>query len=507
MINAPLYHLALGAGLLVAACGPTDGEQAPTDASQRSASLKAEARALPSDPATAATSGYCMYTYSWNTTRARVYHPSNGGCARSVYSPLVVILHAAGTSPAYAYTDYHYLQRHLARNGFISASIDVVADSTQAGDQNNAADEAWAFVTDYLWANWSKNVYIDPSQVALIGHSRGGDTVRYLAHKLQADPLFNVKAVVSLASATGAGMHLDGGQTEAYLQIYGTNDGDTAPNGTYRFFDQAGDNDSQFDPVWNGDVVYKSVKLMEDASHRGYSDLGSPVQQDTVKGYILAYLAAHTKGDVTWYEDYIRGDAVPGGWTDTVYTSYSDGFYRRVIDNFDDGFLAGTTIGGVVSTIQATAQVFDPGFPHETDVLWAWGQSTAAALTWTIPEGKRNADPFKWLSLRIAQLSGAPSNDLRIQIRNGAVWSPEIRLTDYGAMPQPTSMCYGQLNGATCLPDQLTTVEHMATIRVPLSAFGAHDDVQFVRIRFRGDSVIDTFMLDNLEFSEWVFKP
>lgn len=463
-------------------------------------------QALASDPSSVASYGYCWYNYTWNSTSARVYHPANGGCGASVYGPLVIILHAAGNSPAYSHTDYDYLQRHLARNGFISASIGVVADSTTPTDQQAAADRAWAFVEDFLWSVWSKRFYIDPSSASLIGHSRGGDTVRYLAAKLADDDIFQVRSVVSLAPVGPNDNFLTGLQTIGYLQIYGTADFDVSPPGAYHHFDGGGSNDSQLDTLWNNNVIYKVLKLVHGASHAGYSDLGPADQQDAVKGYVLAFLKAHNADDVSWYEDYIRGDAIPGGWAEPVFTSYSDGFYRRVIDHFDDGTVANSTVGGNVTTYLATAQVLDlsntsPGYVHDTHALWTWGSSDGAAVTWSIPAGRRDASAFKWLSLRVAQTSGAPANDLRIQLRNGNTWSAELRLTDYGPIAQPTEMCFTQLGGPC------STERHMATIRVPLSAFGAYDDVQYVRLRFRGDSIPKTFILDNLEFSEWILKP
>jgi hypothetical protein len=47
----------------------------------------------------------------------------------------------------------------------------------------------------------------------------------------------------------------------------------------------------------------------------------------------------------------------------------------------------------------------------------------------------------------------------------------------------------------------------MSTIRVPLAALGAHNDVERVRLRFRGDSALKRYYLGNLEFSESPLKP
>ena len=49
--------------------------------------------------------------------------------------------------------------------------------------------------------------------------------------------------------------------------------------------------------------------------------------------------------------------------------------------------------------------------------------------------------------------------------------------------------------------------DHMGTVRVPLDAFGDRDDVEAVRLVFRDDSVRKTFLVDTLEFAEWIYKP
>jgi hypothetical protein len=40
-----------------------------------------------------------------------------------------------------------------------------------------------------------------------------------------------------------------------------------------------------------------------------------------------------------------------------------------------------------------------------------------------------------------------------------------------------------------------------------LASLGAHNDVDRVRIVFRSKSVNIHYLLDSLEFSEWIFKP
>lgn len=458
------------------------------------------------DPSIARSHALCgPYDFIWNGTSGRVYHPRGGDCTAAVYSPLVVIFHAAGADTVYSFKDYNYLQKHLAHNGFISVSVDVEAVSTSVTDQLAAAHAAWEFVDNYLWNTWSKRFYINPGSISIIGHSRGGATARYLAQYLENSPIFHVKSVVSLAPAS-ADDFLTGKQARGYLSVYGTKDGDTLPNPTFIHYDRAGSDDSQRDPGLNTEVLHKALKLVGQATHKGFSDLESGAQTDLTKGYVLAFLKQHNADDASWYDNYIRGNDVPAGWPEDVFTQYSDGIYRRVIDHFDDGDVTNTTLGGHLTTFSATAQVLNLGNMqstdvHNTHVLWSWGSPDGAAVTWSIPESKRDASDFKWLSLRIGQASGQPAADLRIQIRNDGEWSPEVRLTDHGPITQPLEMCWGGLAAHTC-----EVRRQMATIRVPLSAFTGHDNIDFVRIRFRGDSIADTFIIDNLEFSEWIYE-
>ncbi len=449
---------------------------------------------------------YCTYNYIWNGTRAKIYHPTTPqGCSTAVYSPLVVLLHGYG----YAYTDYNYLLRHLARNGFIAVSIDVLG--VNANSHAAAVAAAKAFMKDFLWTTWSKRFFIDPDNVAIIGHSRGTGTAVELAADLATpgagDPPWQVKAIVELAPVAH-NLEADGSITIGHMLLHGTKDDDTSPLISFGHYDNSGSDDSQQDPAWSPDVTYRAMKIMEDANHKGFSEQGSVDQQEVTKGYVLSFLAAHLKNDTTWYDDYVRGDWVPHGWAGAIVTQYSDGFLRRVIDHFEDGVVAGSAIGGSVGVNLANTSVVDLSTlnysPHKTQALQVLPTSINGYVQWSIPVGKRNENPFRWLSLRIGQTSGTPTTDMTVQIRNGLTWSAEVPLADYGDIAQRLDMC--TVSGVLGC-QSLDSMAHMGTIRIPLTAFGARDDVQYVRLRFRGNSLIHNFHIDNVEFSEWIFKP
>lgn len=362
---------------------------------------------------------------------------------------------------------------------------------------------------DDLLATWPKAGFIDPTRLAIVAHSRGGQTARYLADRLKggADP-WTVRAVVGLASKGGSDMPLDGARTTGLLLLHGSQDFDQPPARSYERHDGSGTEETV--PLGQADAIYRSMKLLEGGHHNHFSerDSGWLNQASVAKGYVLAFLAAHLQGDMTWYEDYIRGDAVPHGWPQAVVSQVSDGFLRKMIDNFEDGLVGASTIGGAVSkTADVSASVLDlageADAQHDTRALRMYGRHEGESITWSIPAAHGDTSAYKWLSMRIGQTSGAPTAAVRVQLRNNGVWSPEVPLGDHGAVPSPMMMCVG--GPYNCLSP--VEFDHMGTVRVPLSAFGAHNDVEAVRFVFRGASVRKYFLLDSLEFSEWIFKP
>jgi hypothetical protein len=226
----------------------------------------------------------------------------------------------------------------------------------------------------------------------------------------------------------------------------------------------------------------------------------------TTQGYVLAFLAAHLQNNPEWYEPYIRDDWVPGTFAGAVLSQTRDGFLRRTVDNFEDGDVSPNTLGGNVATFKAVASVISLAYEdwtaHETWALWMRGLRTNSSVTWMIPRGKNDASSFKYLQFRLAQDGGSPRNDLMVQVRNRQ-WSDELRVSDYGTIAQPTSFACG----AVACPSPSLQMTNMQTIRIPLSAFGSSDNITAVRFRFRGDSANTFFLLDDLEFSEFILKP
>lgn len=458
------------------------------------------------DPSSVSVHTACVDADSFAGVSTVIRYPMGANCLASLAdSPLVLVLHGNG----YGYDSYDYLLDHLAENGYIAVSAAVLADDNVEGYELTA--ELVEEVLDALLDEWALAAYVDPSRLGIVGHSRGGKLARYVADRLEGglDP-WVVRAVVTLAGNGGDDLPVTGGMTTGLLVLQGAADGDIEPNHNYQVYDLAGTEGPI--PFAQPQGLYKAMKVLEFGDHAGFSEeFGLEEQAHVAKGYVLAFLDAHLRLDMGWYENFIRGDKVPHGWAGRVVSQVSDGFYRDTIDDFEDGLVGGTPMNGaVMKSSGVTAAVLDlsdanDGKQHHTKALSMYGAHAGESIEWSIPQAHSATGAFKWLSLRIGQSYGAESADLQVQIRNGNTWSVAQTVGDHGQIPTPMMMCPSSLYDLnSCAVEPFA---HMGTVRIPLADFGAHNDIERVRVVFNGGSVRKTYLLDSLEFSEWDLKP
>lgn len=232
------------------------------------------------------------------------------------------------------------------------------------------------------------------------------------------------------------------------------------------------------------------------------------------KGLVNAFLRWKVMGE-SGYKDYFDG-TVQDPWGLEVWPQFSDGTWnsRRVIDNFQDGEVGTSTMGGALSVNgNLTATVVDNWDTDERSLHGPEdGQrlevthdlaSSSNILQWTIPAGKVNFSGFTHLSFRIGQgygSVGAAQVKVRIR-RGGSSWSSLVSSSTYGEIPEPDSFPAGFCIAPIAGGYQDRTIVHMRTIRIPLSAFGVDlTDIQRVQIRFEDATTQDKIIyLDNLE--------
>lgn len=484
---APLACLALALG-----CGASNPPEEPIDVSRQ---------AVAPDPAAASTFTSCPDEQGLGGLTTLIRYPSADGCATPLPdSPLVVLL----PGNDYEYDQYLYLQDHLARNGIVTASISILATDNHPGHLAAAA-EVKNVLKDLLTI-WTHGGAIDPERLGVVGHSRGGLTAQYVADALKASATWTVRAVVSLAGLRDGNMTLDGSQTPALMLLQGTSDIDTLPAVGFNLHDNSGIEGST--GPWHPNRLYKSMKLLHGGDHSKFSerDASGTTQHLATQGYVLAFLGAHLMTDATWYEDYVRGDAVPGGYVPPVTSQVTDGFLRNVIDNFQDNLVGGSTIVGAVTVsanVNASIRNLDADLdsPHRTYALSMAGKVAGASIEWSIPPAHADTSEYRWLSFRIGQTDGAPATDLMVQIENDGDWSDPVQVTAHGKIPAPVEMC--------TLPFlcEATAQDHMGTVRIPMDTFGPRTQVSAVRFVFQGNAVRKSFLLDNLELAEWIHKP
>jgi pimeloyl-ACP methyl ester carboxylesterase len=474
------------------------------------ASLAGPAAAAPNaDPSLHTDLGtLCSWNFSCGGTAARLKWSRTGpSCWSNVAAemPFAVVLRGNG----FPHTSYDYLQDHLAQNGIVSAALDVLAEPQAVSDYQDAADEAETFLDsqcfeDEFLDRFSIANPVDFAQTAIVGHSRGGETARYLAANLVSHAEIDVRAVVALAPTRATTKTLYGTQTSAYLLLYGTGDPDVPPQQAFAAHDLTGWQEISTPTSFDLD---RGMKLLVNGSHSGFSDPPNAWvaagQQNATKGYVHAFLRAWLKDDWQFYQGYIRGDEIPASLPE-VLSQFSTRVARKVIDSFEDLSVTPSTIGGMVSSysmnlINALDLTTLTTTPHAGRGLRIRPSADSAYVSWSIPFGQRDFADYLVLSLRIGQIAGNGPVEARIGFR--PVGEEDIQwvdLADYGGIPERLDLCVDGDNAC----DDFETFGTMRTIRIPVDDLGDVDDVETIYLQFQSGAINDQFILDNLEFAE-----
>ena len=308
---------------------------------------------------------------------ARVWYPRGEGPF-----PLVLIVHGNHKMEESSDPGYAYLGELLAGRGFILASIDEnFLNGNWAGDlggENNA--RGWLLLKHLqLWRTWNEledNPFhnkVDLSNIALIGHSRGGEAIVHAAAfnrllyypdnaKISFDFGFAIKTLIAIAPIDGqyepVGLPTPI-ENVNYLVLQGSHDSDVdffAGARTYRrvkftdrnywmktalYIHRA--NHGQFNTVWGR---YDTGPPLKHFLARG-ALLSGADQRRIAQVYIAAFLEATLRGR-SEYIPLFRDHRCAAPWLpDTVYFNRFADSHLRIVSDFDESIdVTKTTLEG-----------------------------------------------------------------------------------------------------------------------------------------------------------------
>lgn len=306
---------------------------------------------------------YWGFDFSKLPVNGRVWYPEGPGPY-----PLVLIVHGNHNMKEFSDPGYGYLGELLASRGFILASVDENFLNGFMRGENDARGwmllkhlEAWRTFNDSAGSPLFGKV--DMGNIALMGHSRGGEAVavaglfnRLTHYPDDANVRFNfgfgIKSLVAIAPVDGQYRPAEKGTPLVdynYLVMHGTHDGDVSTfNGLAQYervrFSGRGDyfksaflvyraNHGQWNTVWGStDGGERS---------RRYLDLRSFITQADQRRFAEVVITAFLESTLKGQEGYLplfRDHRAAGAWLPrTMYiTRFQESAFRTIADGEDD---------------------------------------------------------------------------------------------------------------------------------------------------------------------------
>ncbi|WP_223700435.1 alpha/beta hydrolase [Sutcliffiella deserti] len=299
--------------------------------------------------------------------------------------PLVLMVHGNHNMADFSDGGYGYIGELLASKGYIAVSIDEnFLNSGKSGHIGwDNSGRAWMFLKHLeQWDKWNKDLNhplhntIDMENIALIGHSRGGEAVSIAAlmnkldrfpnnAKTRLDFDFSIKSLIGLSPGDGR-FKLGDQPIELkninYLTLQGANDTDHTNYLGMRQFERVsfsddfdgfkssvylyGANHGQFNTDWEVDQPAPYWWFMN------RKELLEPeLQRKMTKTYISAFLDATLKGKREYREVFSQKETV-AAWipTDPIRLRYEDNTFTPLATFEEDVDVTTITAENGVST-------------------------------------------------------------------------------------------------------------------------------------------------------------
>jgi hypothetical protein len=335
--------------------------------------------------------------------------------------PLALIVHGNHSMQDFSDTGYAYLGELMASRGFIFVSVDENFFNSSWSDITGGLDEendarGWMLLEHLrLWQAWNEDETsrfykkIDTNNLALLGHSRGGEAVGHAAllNKMPyyfddaTIPLnynYNIKSIVAIAPVDGQ-YEPGNARTElkdlSYFVLHGSQDGDVSSFAGSKQYERVtfsdstshfksglyikGANHGQFNTSWGAnDVGLASTNFLNLKQLLSEED-----QREIAKTYISAFLESTLKNNHTYRPLFTDARTGRNWLPETIYLNqYQDANFHPLA-TFDDDFDVTTTSkdGGHISSKNLSIW-------REQEIALKWGEkgSRAAYIGWHYEE-------------------------------------------------------------------------------------------------------------------------
>lgn len=478
----------------------------------------------------------------------RVWYPKGDGPF-----PLVLIVHGNHNMTDFSDPGYEYLGQLLASRGFILASIDEnFLNGWLVAPEKEQAVRGWMLLEHLkLWREWNEtqgNLFyrkVDVNNVALMGHSRGGEAVATAAlfntlsyYPEDANIAFNyhypIKSLVAIAPVDG--QYKPAGESRyikdvSYFTMQGANDSDVSSFHGSRQWDHVrysgegdffkaelyiyGANHGQFNTRWGrSDVGHLLGWFLNEKPLMAPED-----QRQIAKTYISAFLETTLHGERGYLPMFRDYRAVRDWLPKTYYMSrYQDPSYKAVANFSEDPDLTTTTLPGG-SIAGANLSIWKEGrIPYRqgdrgyNGAFLGWNRAENApvpAYTLMLPAGFK-PPPVLMLSIAVtdqkAPLPGkhddedkdknkkkdkeektAEVTDFSVEVESTAGAKASLPLSQFGALLPPFKARFTKLDAIEHVAYEKSSEPAFQTFELPLAAFKGIDPAQVHAIRLKFD--------------------
>ena len=353
-----------------------------------------------------------------------------------------------------------------------------------------------------------------PDEVALIGHSAGGDFVLSEGQYVSAPPVNkNLAAMVLMAPLIFANESFDlNGITSAFLGLHWTGDNDEATYGglgpprrsVFKAYDNAG--------IVSNDA--NSLSLPKDFV---FFDLSEHYHQNNpgIVAYTTAFLHRHLAGR-TVYKRFLKYQEIPVGLSpaDRPLSQQHADPNRLVVANFESGALAPTLFTDAFEAgINVLVHPFDwswsldPYSPHDTRVLKisVFNASTGSGVEFPFSKPASLAG-YRHLSFRVTQVyhdvdapTGVDRSFVVELCEQDTCWG--LDLADYGGIPFPVVVNPLALSQGGLVVNGTKNAMRSMLLRLKDFDLPANTAVDRIRFNFSDGNADDAeFIVDDIEF-------